>query len=95
MGDTAGDGRREPCPDGEGVGPAVEIYRRAVRAAGYEKELVAVGIAVDVEALRASWEEKVGRSFAEAQLAWPGADAGVDERYCRRGGKERMDANRW
>jgi ring-1,2-phenylacetyl-CoA epoxidase subunit PaaC len=36
--------------------------------AGYEKPLVAAGIAVDVEALRAGWEEKVGEIFAEAQL---------------------------
>jgi ring-1,2-phenylacetyl-CoA epoxidase subunit PaaC len=44
--------------------------------AGYEKSLVAAGIAVDAEALRASWEEKVDEVFAEAQLARPGVIGG-------------------
>jgi ring-1,2-phenylacetyl-CoA epoxidase subunit PaaC len=55
--------------------------------AGYEKELVAVGIAVDVEALRASWEEKVGEVFAEAQLAWPGAMRGLTKDTAGEGAK--------
>jgi ring-1,2-phenylacetyl-CoA epoxidase subunit PaaC len=64
--------------------------------AGYEKSLVAAGIAVDVEALRASWEKKVGEIFAEAQLAWPGAMTGISaeagarakSEWMQTGGKE-------
>ncbi len=44
--------------------------------AGYEKSLVAAGIAVDVEALPTRWVEKVGEVFAEAQLIWPGVLSG-------------------
>jgi ring-1,2-phenylacetyl-CoA epoxidase subunit PaaC len=55
----------------------------------YEKSLAAVGIAVDVEALRASWEEKVGEVFAEAQLVWPGkAGAAAKSSWAQTGGKE-------
>jgi ring-1,2-phenylacetyl-CoA epoxidase subunit PaaC len=60
--------------------------------AEYEKPLVAAGIAVDVEALRASWKEKVGGVFAEAQLARPGtireAGAAAKSEWAQMGGKE-------
>jgi ring-1,2-phenylacetyl-CoA epoxidase subunit PaaC len=41
--------------------------------AGYERSLALAGVAVDVEALRGNWEEKVDGVFAEAQLVRPGA----------------------
>jgi len=64
--------------------------------AGYEKSLAAVGVAADIEALRASWEEKVGEVFAEAQLARPGemtsisAEGGARAKseWSQTGGKE-------
>jgi ring-1,2-phenylacetyl-CoA epoxidase subunit PaaC len=64
--------------------------------AGYEKSLVAAGIAVDVEALRTSWEKKVGEIFAEAHLAWSGAMTGISaeagarakSQWMQTGGKE-------
>jgi ring-1,2-phenylacetyl-CoA epoxidase subunit PaaC len=49
---------------------------------GYEKSLLAGGIAVDVEALRAPWDKKVGEVFGEAGLAAP------SDEWTQTGGKE-------
>lgn len=61
--------------------------------AGYERSLAPADVAVDVEALRMPWEEKVREVFADAQLARPGvregaAGAAAKSEWMQTGGKE-------
>ena len=60
--------------------------------AGYERSLATAGVAVDVEALRTPWENKVGEVFAEAQLKWPdvrvGAAGAAKSGWAQTGGKD-------
>jgi ring-1,2-phenylacetyl-CoA epoxidase subunit PaaC len=60
--------------------------------AGYERSLVMMGVAVDVEALRGNWEDKVDGVFAEAQLVRPDtrrdAAGAAKSGWAQTGGKE-------
>ena len=64
--------------------------------AAYERTLLAVGIAVDLEQIRPWWEEKVAAVFAEAQLTAPAAHGALstggatarNSEWMQTGGKE-------
>jgi ring-1,2-phenylacetyl-CoA epoxidase subunit PaaC len=56
--------------------------------AGYELEAVKAGFGVDVNALKAGWEQKVDEIFTEATLSSSPIGGGREGAYMQTGGKE-------